>query len=240
MNLVSDSVTDESIYTGLYSKIDSVNKPIEQIGLNEPMEFPNLEVGNVFMMHKYVTIFNYEISNTPKQPNSVMTVVNKNTDSYVDLLDNGKIVWSRGKYKEYLTKKEAYDLYINKPTESRLTGETVTINKEVKTEQKGLLDYLRTKQDSHVKARDKMIKKSKIKTYFFRNPTNNLIKIGKSKNPEKRANQIKGMAGSKLEIIAVIAKDVEHELHTKFKKYQAHSEWFNDKDGLILEYALNA
>lgn len=81
--------------------------------------------------------------------------------------------------------------------------------------------------------------KGNIKTYFFRNTKTKAIKIGKSINPKERLKQIQGMVGAKLEIIAVIDKDVEHELHNKFKKYQAHSEWFNDKDGLILEYALN-
>lgn len=79
---------------------------------------------------------------------------------------------------------------------------------------------------------------SDIKTYFFRNTKTKHIKIGKSVNPKERLKQVQGMAGAKLEIIAVINKDVEHILHMKFKKYQSHSEWFNDKDGLILQYAL--
>lgn len=104
---------------------------------------------------------------------------------------------------------------------------------------KDLITHLRTLQEAHVTARNKMIKQSKVKTYFFRNTKTKAIKIGKSNNPEKRLTQVQGMAGAKLEIIAVIDKDVEYELHTKFKKYQIHSEWFNDKDGLILEYALS-
>ena len=81
--------------------------------------------------------------------------------------------------------------------------------------------------------------KGNIKTYFFRNTKTKDIKIGKSINPKERLKQVQGMAGAKLEIIAIIDKDIETVLHNKFKKYKSHSEWFNDKDGLILEYALS-
>ncbi len=75
-----------------------------------------------------------------------------------------------------------------------------------------------------------------IKTYLLYNPNSGLYKIGKSINPEKRAVEIQGMAGSSLKLLYVIPRNVEHELHMKFATQNHYSEWFTDEGGSIQAY----
>lgn len=79
-------------------------------------------------------------------------------------------------------------------------------------------------------------KAAMIKTYLMHNPNSNLYKIGKSTNPEKRLIDIQGMAGNPLNLIYVIDRDVESELHTMFATQCHYSEWFTDEDGSIQAY----
>ena len=77
---------------------------------------------------------------------------------------------------------------------------------------------------------------SEVKTYFFKNPTNSLIKIGKSNNVEKRKKIIEIGTGAELEVLCVLDENIEGKLHRKFKQYRIHGEWFDDKDGLIQQF----
>lgn len=75
-----------------------------------------------------------------------------------------------------------------------------------------------------------------FKTYFFKNPITNLIKIGKSIDIHRRKKDIQVGTGAELEILYVSDKNIEGELHRKFKEYRVHGEWFDDKDGLIQQF----
>lgn len=74
------------------------------------------------------------------------------------------------------------------------------------------------------------------KTYIVRNNTNGLIKIGRSRDVEKRVRSLSTAAGSELELLCTIDKDIENELHRKFSSYRTVGEWFDDKDGKIVSY----
>jgi len=63
-----------------------------------------------------------------------------------------------------------------------------------------------------------------IYTYFFYDKTRNVVKIGKSNNPQKRMEGLS--CGVKLQILHTIPKDIEKELHNKFKHINVHGEWF--------------
>lgn len=81
-------------------------------------------------------------------------------------------------------------------------------------------------------------KNTAIKTYFFKNPTTGLIKIGRTIDVKTRKQSVQCGAGIDLVVIAVIDGDIENELHKQFADYREHGEWFNDTDGLIEQYAL--
>lgn len=75
------------------------------------------------------------------------------------------------------------------------------------------------------------------KTYIVFNPTSQLIKIGKSISPKSRIRNLQMQAGSIFEVLALIDSDLESELHKKFAEYRTVGEWFEDRDGVIREYA---
>ena len=83
--------------------------------------------------------------------------------------------------------------------------------------------------------KEKIDKKS-VCTYFFRNPLTKLIKIGRSNNVKTRKQAVQCGSGAELEVLLVINKDIENQLHKKFAKYQKHNEWFEDTDGFINDY----
>ena len=75
-----------------------------------------------------------------------------------------------------------------------------------------------------------------VSTYFFKNPTTGLVKIGRSNDVKTRKQAVQCGSGVELDILLVIDGDIERELHKKFAKYQEHGEWFNDADGKIAAY----
>lgn len=76
-------------------------------------------------------------------------------------------------------------------------------------------------------------KNQSISTYFFKNNSNGLIKIGKSVDIKTRKQAIQCGSGSELDILLILSGDIEFELHKKFAKYRKHGEWFQDSDGVI-------
>lgn len=75
-------------------------------------------------------------------------------------------------------------------------------------------------------------RQTETKTYIVRNPLTGLIKIGKAMNPASRIHDIGHMAGAVLDVIVVIGKNIEGELHRRFASIRVHGEWFKD-DGQI-------
>ncbi|MGP9703110.1 GIY-YIG nuclease family protein [Psychrobacter sp. AOP31-E1-50] len=73
-------------------------------------------------------------------------------------------------------------------------------------------------------------------TYLLRNPANNLVKIGKTIDIKTRLQAIQCGAGNKLEVLAVIDRNIEREMHVKFSDLREFNEWFRDPDGEIKSY----
>jgi hypothetical protein len=65
-----------------------------------------------------------------------------------------------------------------------------------------------------------------IHTYLVYNKSNGLHKIGKSIDVGKRIIQLQVATGADLELILVIEKNVERELHKELKGSHVHGEWF--------------
>jgi len=76
---------------------------------------------------------------------------------------------------------------------------------------------------------------SKYKTYLIRNPENNFIKIGRSKNIDQRIVCLNSEFHSEMVLIASFNKDIESKLHLKYSKYRIFGEWFNFDDDTLLD-----
>tara|TARA_B100001013_G_scaffold341992_1_gene267302 strand:+ start:870 stop:1904 length:1035 start_codon:yes stop_codon:yes gene_type:complete len=63
-------------------------------------------------------------------------------------------------------------------------------------------------------------------TYFIRDTSNNLIKIGKSVDPPKRMSEFQTHHAAELQLLAIYPDDVEEYLHEKFQKHHVRGEWF--------------
>lgn len=72
---------------------------------------------------------------------------------------------------------------------------------------------------------------------------NGLTKIGISNNTEQRFNQLQAASPCKLELLFTIEKSrvhsVEKFLHSKYKQFWSHGEWFNLSDYVIEEIINN-
>lgn len=65
-------------------------------------------------------------------------------------------------------------------------------------------------------------------TYFIRTKVNDLVKIGKSVNPQTRIKQIQGQATFlELEFLHIIEGNWESLFHSHFAKYRTSGEWFD-------------
>jgi len=66
--------------------------------------------------------------------------------------------------------------------------------------------------------------------YFIQSANTGMIKIGRSKNPEKRLKQLQTGSPNKLKLIAVFEDmgDEEYGLHQRLREYKVRSngEWF--------------
>jgi hypothetical protein len=87
----------------------------------------------------------------------------------------------------------------------------------------------------------KSISKDEVsKTYFMKDKRNGFIKIGKSKNPTIREKTLQSEEPA-ISIVFVINKDIETELHRRFKSKRVRGEWFQlspeDIDSIKNQYA---
>ncbi len=64
-------------------------------------------------------------------------------------------------------------------------------------------------------------------TYLIFNPLNNLTKIGKSSNVDKRLNALKNQFNNKLILIGFLNTDIETKLHLFFSEKRNFGEWFS-------------
>lgn len=64
--------------------------------------------------------------------------------------------------------------------------------------------------------------------YFVYAKAVNLIKIGRSAEPERRLDELRLLSPVELEIIGLVdgGSRREAELHQKFARYRSHGEWF--------------
>ena len=71
--------------------------------------------------------------------------------------------------------------------------------------------------------------------YFIQSEKGGAIKIGLSKNPEERLNELQPSTPYKLKLLAKIKGNVrkERELHRKFARYRIQGEWFEAHTDLL-------
>lgn len=89
-----------------------------------------------------------------------------------------------------------------------------------------------------------MFKDTSIKTnkpdnlYLIHDIDCNLLKIGRSKNPQQRLKQIQTSCGNKLKLLCIIKGFgyMEEELHTKFSNLHKNGEWFYFDKCIIDEF----
>ena len=76
----------------------------------------------------------------------------------------------------------------------------------------------------------------KAHVYFMRNKENGNIKIGASIHPKKRKKEIQRLIGKPIEILKIISAGgfkMEKKLHSKFREYNIHGEWFTPSKKLM-------
>lgn len=76
-----------------------------------------------------------------------------------------------------------------------------------------------------------------VKTYIVRKINTSQVKIGKSRNVKGRLRTLTTQSGDKLEVLAIIPKDIENLLHKQFAELRTIGEWFDDSKGLIAAFA---
>lgn len=92
------------------------NTQVDDIKDHEDMVFPNMSVAVIFMMHKYITNCNYDVS-IPVRDDAVFSLIDPDGDFRAELLSSGKVVefgfeCDFGfRYEENLTKKQVVDFY---------------------------------------------------------------------------------------------------------------------------------
>lgn len=201
------------------------SREVSDTNPDDPMAFPDITVAVVYMMHRYVTGLGYKVA-IPTRSDAVFSVeCSRNTRQKAELLFDGEVIEFNDSYEEFVTAQEVEDFYID-------SAYAVQKYKEKKAAD----DFNAFLRDAK-KTISKGVHGSKAatKTYFILNTSTKLIKIGRSVRPSKRIKDIQGMAGAKLELLAVIDSDIEAELHIQFKQYRRTGEWFEDKDGFIAE-----
>ena len=202
--------------------LTQTNQQVDDIKPHEPMVFPDMAAAVIYMMHNYITNFDYEID-IPTRGDAVFSLIDANKQFKVELLSNDKVLEFGGAYEEYTTKQEVLDFYAMSAAITKAHKEKIIAD-----------NFNNFLKDINSIAIEKNSRSKKMtKTYFILNTETKLIKIGKSIRPSQRLKDIQGMAGAKLEMLAVIDKNIESELHIYFKKYRRTGEWFDDKDGLI-------
>ncbi|WP_440464372.1 GIY-YIG nuclease family protein [Psychrobacter sp. ASPA161_6] len=92
------------------------NKQVDDIKDHEDMVFPDMSVAVIFMMHKYLTVFNYTID-LPTKSDAVFSLADPDGDFKAELLANGKVIEFGLElelgvmYEKHLTKKKVIDFY---------------------------------------------------------------------------------------------------------------------------------
>jgi len=71
------------------------------------------------------------------------------------------------------------------------------------------------------------------KTYLIQSVKGGPVKIGKSLDPEKRLASMQTGSPVELQLLAVIPRDVERELHDRFSHAHSHGEWFAPTEDLV-------
>ena len=96
-------------------------------------------------------------------------------------------------------------------------------------------EYNRTREP-----KEKIKKEDNTSLYLIFNPQLKHIKIGKSKNPEKRLKQLQISTSGILKIVAVYEGLGwnEKNLHSLFEEYRVKSEWFLVSEAILKHFNL--
>ena len=115
---VDERLTKLNLETGVYhmSILTSNNKQVDDIKDHEDMIFPDMSVAVIFMMHKYLTVFNYTVA-LPTKSDAVFSLADPDGDFKAELLANGKVIEFGLElelgvmYEKHLTKQQVLDFY---------------------------------------------------------------------------------------------------------------------------------
>lgn len=191
----------------------------------KPMVFPDSRAAIIYMMHYYTSNLPFVVSR-PIRHDAIFSVLHPNGTYRAELLASGEVI-------EFDEDSPSETEVIKESDVAQFYANVQTDVSEFK-ERRSAEEFIQFMEDIKAVASSKdKSKKNRSKTYFILNTETKLIKIGKSLRPDQRLKDIQGMAGAKLEMLAVIDKNIESELHIHFKKYRRTGEWFDDKDGLI-------
>jgi len=72
-----------------------------------------------------------------------------------------------------------------------------------------------------------------VKTYIFKKEGTSILKIGRTRDLEKRLRVLTTSSGCNLEVVAIFYGDIEKLLHYKFSHLRTIGEWFDDMEGEI-------
>jgi len=122
-------------------------------------------------------------------------------------------------------------------TSSQKAAFAIDIQKALENQQYERLETIKSQIESLNGAN---VKKSNKYTnvYFIQSIIGGPVKIGRSKYPYVRLEEIQRMSPFSLEIIYLIENvhiQTEETLHQRFKKYHLHDEWFESKVLDLLE-----
>ena len=78
-----------------------------------------------------------------------------------------------------------------------------------------------------------------VKTYAFKKKGTSSVKIGRTKNLERRLNTLTSMSGCSLDVVFTYDGDIELFLHAKFAHLRKIGEWFDDASGEIESFLKN-
>lgn len=79
--------------------------------------------------------------------------------------------------------------------------------------------------------------RSTFYTYFAQAEVSGLVKIGRSNDPWRRADELRLVAGEPVAVLATMRGDFERRYHAHFEQHRHHREWFSPAPEILAEIA---
>ena len=159
--------------------------------------------------------------------------------------EHGLLRFNTGKISRFLSLEELSDLrkaldftqnYIKENEISQIAIDDANKELHNKNLQREIERYERETGQVHPKNKPK--KATCI--YLIQNTITENLKIGASKNPKKRLNQLNIASDQPLKLLGICDgfEDDEYELHEKFKHLNLNTEWYKYSDEILKEFQI--